>query len=102
MVKKSLEPYGFVPHEKRQSISSGMLRERIFLLNIMLILYLIVSKKFWAAYVPCEAQHRDAVQLTLEQIDVIIRLTEKYSPQLTTCTSALGLDKNHSLIIIAP
>lgn len=46
--------------------------------------------QFWAAYVPCEAQHRDAVQLTLEQIDVIKRLTDRYSPQLTTCTSAQG------------
>ncbi|KAG4072428.1 hypothetical protein HA402_004360 [Bradysia odoriphaga] len=59
-----------------------------------------VSAQFWAAYVPCEAQHKDAVQLTLEQIDVIIRLTEKYSPQLTTCTSALDIveaHKNHQL-----
>lgn len=39
---------------------------------------------------PCEAQHRDAVQLTLEQIDVIRRLTERYSPQLTTCASVDG------------
>lgn len=39
---------------------------------------------------PCEAQHRDAVQLTLEQIDVIRRLTERYSPQLTTCSSVNG------------
>lgn len=46
--------------------------------------------KFWAAYVPCEAQYKDAVQLTLEQIDVIIRLTDKYSKDLTLCTSAEG------------
>jgi len=49
--------------------------------------------QFWAAYVPCEAQHRDAVQLTLEQIDVIKRLTDRYSPQLTTCTSSDGKSK---------
>lgn len=46
--------------------------------------------QFWAAYVPCEAQYKDAVQLTLEQIDVIIRLTDKYSKDLTICTSAEG------------
>jgi membrane dipeptidase len=46
--------------------------------------------QFWAAYVPCEAQFRDAVQLTLEQIDVIRRLTEKYEPTLTLCASAAG------------
>ncbi|XP_044730635.1 uncharacterized protein LOC123293787 [Chrysoperla carnea] len=47
-----------------------------------------VAAQFWAAYVPCESQHRDAVQLTLEQIDVIRRFTEQYHPQLTLCTSA--------------
>lgn len=46
--------------------------------------------QFWAAYVPCEAQHKDAVQQTLEQIDVIIRLTDKYRPKLTMCNSAFG------------
>lgn len=51
--------------------------------------------QFWAAYVPCEAQHKDAVQITLEQIDVIIRLTEKYTTQLTLCSSASG--KNFDL-----
>lgn len=35
------------------------------------------------------------MQLTLEQIDVIIRLTEKYSPQLTTCTSAIDIVEAH-------
>uniref|UniRef100_A0A1B0AIR3 Dipeptidase n=1 Tax=Glossina pallidipes TaxID=7398 RepID=A0A1B0AIR3_GLOPL len=50
---------------------------------------------FWAAYVPCEAQHRDAVQLTLEQIDVIKRLTDRYAPQLTTCTSAQDIIEAH-------
>lgn len=61
--------------------------------------YYNLENQFWAAYVPCEAQHKDAVQLTLEQIDVILRLTEKYSPQLTTCTSAIGLICNHKLKI---
>lgn len=46
--------------------------------------------QFWAAFVPCEAQHKDAVQITLEQIDVIKRLTERYSPHLTACTSVHG------------
>lgn len=46
--------------------------------------------QFWAAYCPCEAQYKDAVQITLEQIDVIDRLTDRYSPQLTKCTSSYG------------
>lgn len=49
-----------------------------------------LSFQFWAAYVPCESQYKDAVQLTLEQIDVIRRLTEQYHPRLTLCTSSEG------------
>ncbi|CAK1603158.1 unnamed protein product [Parnassius mnemosyne] len=59
-----------------------------------------VAAQFWAAYVPCDAQHRDAVQLTFEQIDLIQRLTDKYHPQLTLCTSAsdiLAAHANHRL-----
>ncbi|XP_023943541.2 uncharacterized protein LOC112049750 [Bicyclus anynana] len=59
-----------------------------------------VAAQFWAAYVPCDAQHRDAVQLTFEQIDLIQRLTDKYHPQLTFCTSAddiLSAHANHRL-----
>ncbi|KAG6454069.1 hypothetical protein O3G_MSEX008479 [Manduca sexta] len=46
------------------------------------------------------AQHRDAVQLTFEQIDLIQRLTDKYHPQLTFCTSAddiISAHANHRL-----
>ncbi|XP_075213822.1 dipeptidase 1-like [Lycorma delicatula] len=55
-----------------------------------------VSAQFWAAYVPCESQFKDAVQLTLEQIDVIKRLTNKYNPPLTFCTSAKDIYEAHS------
>ncbi|CAG9770558.1 unnamed protein product [Ceutorhynchus assimilis] len=33
-----------------------------------------VGAQFWSAYVPCKSQHKDAVQITLEQIDAIRRL----------------------------
>ncbi|XP_039438614.1 uncharacterized protein LOC120419844 isoform X1 [Culex pipiens pallens] len=59
-----------------------------------------VAAQFWAAFVPCEAQHKDAVQITLEQIDVIKRLTERYSPHLTACTSVHDIveaHKNHQM-----
>lgn len=39
-----------------------------------------LGAQFWSAYVPCKAQHLDAVQITLEQIDVIRRLVD-YNPQ---------------------
>ncbi|XP_067002128.1 dipeptidase 1-like [Anabrus simplex] len=55
-----------------------------------------VGAQFWAAYVPCEAQFRDAVQLTLEQIDVIRRLTDKYKPSLTLCTSVADIKTTHA------
>ncbi|CAH4002189.1 unnamed protein product [Pieris brassicae] len=57
-----------------------------------------VAAQFWAAYVPCDSQHKDAVQLTFEQIDLIQRLTDKYHPELTFCTSAddiLAAHVNH-------
>ncbi|XP_038211427.1 uncharacterized protein LOC119831926 [Zerene cesonia] len=59
-----------------------------------------VAAQFWAAYVPCDSQHKDAVQLTFEQIDLIQRLTDKYHPELTFCTSAediLTAHANHRL-----
>uniref|UniRef100_A0A336KBF7 Dipeptidase n=1 Tax=Culicoides sonorensis TaxID=179676 RepID=A0A336KBF7_CULSO len=54
-----------------------------------------LSAQFWAAYAPCEAQFKDAVQITIEQIDVIKRLTEQYAPQLTACTTALHITEAH-------
>jgi len=50
----------------------------------------MVGGQFWAAYVPCESQHLNAVQLTLEQIDVIKRLMEKYSSFMKFATSSAG------------
>lgn len=38
-----------------------------------------LGAQFWSAYVPCGAQHLDAVQLTLEQIDAIQRLMDMNS-----------------------
>ncbi|XP_049787760.1 dipeptidase 1-like [Schistocerca cancellata] len=54
-----------------------------------------VAAQFWAAYVPCESQYRDAVQLTLEQVDVVRRLTARYSPPLAFCTSAADIESTH-------
>ncbi|XP_076272214.1 dipeptidase 1-like isoform X2 [Rhynchophorus ferrugineus] len=36
-----------------------------------------VGAQFWSAYVPCKSQHRDAVQITLEQIDAVQRLVQR-------------------------
>lgn len=46
--------------------------------------------QFWSAYVPCGAQFLDAVQLTMEQIDVINRLISLYNLDLQLATSVKG------------
>lgn len=49
-----------------------------------------VCPQFWAAYVPCGAAQLNAVQLSLEQIDVIRRLAEMNAQHLTLVTSVRG------------
>ncbi|XP_045458330.1 dipeptidase 1-like [Melitaea cinxia] len=56
----------------------------------------MVGAQFWSAFVPCAAQNKDAVQLTLEQIDVIQRLVEKYPQQLRLATSVKDILEAHS------
>ncbi|KAF6077302.1 dipeptidase 2 [Phyllostomus discolor] len=46
----------------------------------------LVGAQFWSAYVPCQTQERDALRLTLEQIDVIHRMCASY-PELELVTS---------------
>lgn len=51
-----------------------------------------IVQKFFAAYVDCdESQYKDAVRLTLDQIDVIKRLVNKYPNDLKFVTSAQGI-----------
>lgn len=47
-----------------------------------------VGGQFWVAYVSCAAQHRDAVERTLAQIDVIKRLIKAYPDHLQYATTA--------------
>lgn len=37
-----------------------------------------LGAQFWSAYVPCDTQYKDAVRQTLEQIDVVHRMCNKY------------------------
>ena len=46
--------------------------------------------QLWVAYAPCSAQHKDAVQVTLEQIDLIKRLVETYPNQLELVKTSQG------------
>ncbi|XP_067005809.2 dipeptidase 1 [Anabrus simplex] len=54
----------------------------------------MLGAQFWSAYVPCDAQYKDAVQLTLEQINVIRRLIDGYSA-LQFVTTAEGVEQAH-------
>lgn len=49
----------------------------------------LAFSQFWSAYVPCQTQERDAVRLTLEQIDLIRRMCASYS-ELELVTSVKG------------
>ncbi|EGD75135.1 dipeptidase 1 [Salpingoeca rosetta] len=46
-----------------------------------------VGAQFWAAYVECNSQYRDAVRATLDQIDVIKRMVARYPQVFSFATS---------------
>nr|XP_019609304.1 PREDICTED: dipeptidase 2-like isoform X1 [Rhinolophus sinicus]XP_019609313.1 PREDICTED: dipeptidase 2-like isoform X1 [Rhinolophus sinicus]XP_019609322.1 PREDICTED: dipeptidase 2-like isoform X1 [Rhinolophus sinicus] len=56
----------------------------------------LVGAQFWSAYVPCQTQERDAVRLTLEQIDLIRRMCASYS-ELELVTSVKALNSTRKL-----
>lgn len=47
-----------------------------------------LAAQFWAAYVPCDAQYKDAVRQTLEQIDIIHRMCNKYPEEFMFAASS--------------
>lgn len=49
-----------------------------------------VGGQFWVAYVSCKTQHKDAVERTMQQIDVIKRLIKAYPDHLQYATTADG------------
>ncbi|XP_045898488.1 dipeptidase 1 [Micropterus dolomieu] len=63
-----------------------------------------LGAQFWSAYVPCDTQYKDAVRQTLEQIDVIHRMCQKYPEIFMFATSrqdivaAFRMNKTASLI----
>ena len=53
-----------------------------------------IRSQLWVAYAPCGSQHKDAVQVTLEQMDLIKRLAETYPKHLKlVLTSEGGLSR---------
>ena len=51
---------------------------------------IITYLQLWVAYAPCGSQHKDAIQITLEQIDLIKRFVEQYQDTLEFVTSSDG------------
>ncbi|XP_044843719.1 dipeptidase 2-like isoform X2 [Mauremys mutica] len=49
-----------------------------------------VGAQFWSVYVLCSAQNKDAVRLTLEQIDVVKRMCQIY-PELELVNTSQGI-----------
>ncbi|XP_067158706.1 dipeptidase 2-like isoform X3 [Apteryx mantelli] len=49
-----------------------------------------VGAQFWSVYVLCSAQNKDAVRLTLEQIDVVKRMCNSYK-ELELVTTSQGI-----------
>ncbi|XP_068701633.1 dipeptidase 1-like [Montipora foliosa] len=54
-----------------------------------------VGAQFWAAYVSCRNQFTDSVRLFSEQIDVILRMVDKYSNDFVFVTTAQGIKDAH-------
>ncbi|XP_066584333.1 dipeptidase 1-like [Prorops nasuta] len=61
----------------------------------------IVGAQLWSTYVPCEAQFLDAVQLTLEQIDLVRKLTSRYPRKMRLVTSSKELEQAHKDGVLA-
>uniref|UniRef100_A0AAY5F2G5 Dipeptidase n=1 Tax=Electrophorus electricus TaxID=8005 RepID=A0AAY5F2G5_ELEEL len=59
-----------------------------------------IGGQMFAAYVMCTTQDKDAVRLTLEQIDVIRRMCTEY-PELELVTTAEGMRPNKMACLIS-
>ncbi|XP_052800383.1 dipeptidase 1-like [Mya arenaria] len=50
-----------------------------------------LGAQFWACYVPCKSQYKDAVLLSLEQLDVIKKYVTRYPDTFQWVTTAQGI-----------
>ncbi|XP_009967136.2 dipeptidase 2 isoform X1 [Tyto alba] len=55
-----------------------------------------VGAQFWSVYVLCSAQNKDAVRLTLEQIDVVKRMCHNYE-ELELVTTSQGISDSRRI-----
>ena len=59
------------------------------------MLFFCLKFQLWVAYAPCGSQHRDAVQVTLEQIDLIKRFVGQYPSHLAFVNDSASLLEVH-------
>ncbi|XP_040427459.1 dipeptidase 2-like isoform X1 [Cygnus olor] len=55
-----------------------------------------VGAQFWSVYVLCSAQNKDAVRLTLEQIDIVKRMCNSYE-ELELVTTSQGISDSKKI-----
>lgn len=56
----------------------------------------LVGGQLWVAYAPCGSQHKDAVQVTLEQIDLIKRFINQYPNHLKFVNDSTAVLEAHN------
>lgn len=71
----------------KQGKVGGQVSENYFAFDVTVWNKRCIFLKFWVAYVGCETNHKDAVERTLEQIDVIKRLVDRYSDSMQLVTT---------------
>ncbi|CAG0890709.1 unnamed protein product [Darwinula stevensoni] len=54
-----------------------------------------VGAQFWSAYAPCPSQYLNAVQMTLEQMDLIKRIVKQYEEYLAFVDTSDGVREAH-------
>lgn len=55
-----------------------------------LTMFIATLLQFWANYVTCGGQYKDAVRMTLDQMDVIKKFVDRYPDTFTFVTTAQG------------
>lgn len=65
-------------------------------LSYIIYARIFIYFQFWVAFTGCESNYKDAVALTMSQIDVIKRLIKKYPDDLMYVTDSDGIMKAFS------
>lgn len=69
----------------------GQVRDSLSHLSLSSASSKAFTLQLWVAYAPCGSQHKDAVQVTLEQIDLIKRFINQYPNHLKFVNDSTGI-----------